>query len=359
MKKKNHHRSSCPSPGRRRHRLARLRPRALQPDPRLRQHRDDRGRRLLQDLRPARRTHGGRRRPGQEGPDDRAPRRTNWCASATGKRPALAPPQSQLAQAGTAVELAERHARRRYRAAPRRPAPPGSPARRTPRRLRPRRTSRPGPPLTPPPPNTNARRRDWERAQTLLQERRHLRRAVRSVPHALRDRHRRRSKHARNATRWSRQDRARRRSPAPAPRSSAPAAALKLAEANQIDLQRREQELTTRRAEIDAPARKVALIDSRSTTPSLARPWTAWCSSKPPNPARCSPPAPPSSPSATSTIPGSAPTSARRDLGRVKLGAAVKVTTDSYPGKIYAGRVTFISSQAEFTPKQIQTRRSA
>jgi HlyD family secretion protein len=31
------------------------------------------------------------------------------------------------------------------------------------------------------------------------------------------------------------------------------------------------------------------------------------------------------------------------------------VTTDSYPGKVYNGRVTFISSQAEFTPKQIQT----
>ena len=31
------------------------------------------------------------------------------------------------------------------------------------------------------------------------------------------------------------------------------------------------------------------------------------------------------------------------------------MTTDSYPGKIYQGRVTFISSEAEFTPKQIQT----
>jgi HlyD family secretion protein len=43
------------------------------------------------------------------------------------------------------------------------------------------------------------------------------------------------------------------------------------------------------------------------------------------------------------------------DLGRVKLGSKVKVTTDSYPGKVYDGRVTFISSDAEFTPKQIQT----
>ena len=43
------------------------------------------------------------------------------------------------------------------------------------------------------------------------------------------------------------------------------------------------------------------------------------------------------------------------DLGKVKVGSKAKVTTDSYPGKHYEGRVTFISSQAEFTPKQIQT----
>ena len=39
----------------------------------------------------------------------------------------------------------------------------------------------------------------------------------------------------------------------------------------------------------------------------------------------------------------------------MKLGAKVKVTTDSYPGKIYQGRVTFIASEAEFTPKTVQT----
>ncbi len=42
-------------------------------------------------------------------------------------------------------------------------------------------------------------------------------------------------------------------------------------------------------------------------------------------------------------------------LGRVKLGSRVKVTNDSYPGKAYPGEVTFIASEAEFTPKQIQT----
>jgi len=44
------------------------------------------------------------------------------------------------------------------------------------------------------------------------------------------------------------------------------------------------------------------------------------------------------------------------DLGRVKLGQPVRVTADTWPGKTYEGRVSFISSEAEFTPKQVQTR---
>jgi HlyD family secretion protein len=44
------------------------------------------------------------------------------------------------------------------------------------------------------------------------------------------------------------------------------------------------------------------------------------------------------------------------DLGRVKLGQKVKLTTDSYKGKVYWGTVSFIASEAEFTPKQIQTK---
>lgn len=41
--------------------------------------------------------------------------------------------------------------------------------------------------------------------------------------------------------------------------------------------------------------------------------------------------------------------------GRVEVGATVPVTTDSFPGKTYTGRLTFLAAEAEFTPKQIQT----
>ena len=43
------------------------------------------------------------------------------------------------------------------------------------------------------------------------------------------------------------------------------------------------------------------------------------------------------------------------DLGRVKVGQRVRVATDTYPGKAYEGRLSFIASQAEFTPKNVQT----
>ncbi|MFN3480911.1 MAG: HlyD family secretion protein [Thermodesulfovibrionales bacterium] len=42
-------------------------------------------------------------------------------------------------------------------------------------------------------------------------------------------------------------------------------------------------------------------------------------------------------------------------LGLVKLGQKAEITTDSYPGKKYEGIVAYISSEAEFTPKNVQT----
>jgi HlyD family secretion protein len=43
------------------------------------------------------------------------------------------------------------------------------------------------------------------------------------------------------------------------------------------------------------------------------------------------------------------------DLGRVKLNQAAEIKTDTFPNKVYKGRISFISQEAEFTPKQIQT----
>jgi HlyD family secretion protein len=43
------------------------------------------------------------------------------------------------------------------------------------------------------------------------------------------------------------------------------------------------------------------------------------------------------------------------DLGKIHLAQAVDVRTDSFPGKTYPGRISFISSEAEFTPKSVET----
>ncbi|MBI1939668.1 MAG: efflux RND transporter periplasmic adaptor subunit [Ignavibacteriales bacterium] len=47
---------------------------------------------------------------------------------------------------------------------------------------------------------------------------------------------------------------------------------------------------------------------------------------------------------------------AETDLGKVKLGQKAEVTVDSFEEKIFEGEVIFISPEAEFTPKNIQTK---
>lgn len=43
------------------------------------------------------------------------------------------------------------------------------------------------------------------------------------------------------------------------------------------------------------------------------------------------------------------------DLGRIRWGQAAIIHTDTYPDRRYAGRISFISSKAEFTPKSVET----
>lgn len=46
---------------------------------------------------------------------------------------------------------------------------------------------------------------------------------------------------------------------------------------------------------------------------------------------------------------------AETDLGRVKVGQKARVRSDTWPDRRYEGTVTFISPEAEFTPKSVQT----
>lgn len=44
------------------------------------------------------------------------------------------------------------------------------------------------------------------------------------------------------------------------------------------------------------------------------------------------------------------------DLGKLNLGDKAEIKIDTYPDKIYEGKITYISQEAEFTPKTIQTK---
>ena len=132
-------------------------------------------------------------------------------------------------------------------------------------------------------------------------------------------------------------------------------AAVKMAEANALEMKRREQDLATRRAEIARARASLALIDSQLADTIAISPVDGVVLVKAADVGEVL------APGTTVVTVGDIDHPWLRgyvnetDLGKVKLGAMAKVTTDSYPGKVYPGRVTFISSEAEFTPKQIQT----
>ncbi len=44
------------------------------------------------------------------------------------------------------------------------------------------------------------------------------------------------------------------------------------------------------------------------------------------------------------------------ELSRAKIGAPAEVRVDTYPGKVFTGTVRHVASEAEFTPRNVQTR---
>jgi HlyD family secretion protein len=48
---------------------------------------------------------------------------------------------------------------------------------------------------------------------------------------------------------------------------------------------------------------------------------------------------------------------AEEEVGRIKVGESARVSVDAYPERSFAGRVSEISSEAEFTPRNVQTKK--
>ncbi len=132
-------------------------------------------------------------------------------------------------------------------------------------------------------------------------------------------------------------------------------AAIRLGEANRIDVQRRKQEITLRQAEIERAQASARVLGVQLGDRALVSPVDGVVLSRHAEPGEVLPAG-----SSLLTLGDIDHPKVRcylneQDLGRVKIGQAVSVTSDSFPGKTYKGKVTFISSEAEFTPKQIQT----
>jgi HlyD family secretion protein len=133
-------------------------------------------------------------------------------------------------------------------------------------------------------------------------------------------------------------------------------AGLKTAEANRLELLRKEQELMARSSEINRTRAQEGMSQSQLDDTVIATPIDGVVLVKSAEAGEVV--------AAGTTIatigdldhPWLRAYINETDLGRVKLGQKVKLTTDSYKGKIYWGTVSFISSEAEFTPKQIQTK---
>lgn len=133
-------------------------------------------------------------------------------------------------------------------------------------------------------------------------------------------------------------------------------AAQRMSEANRLELQRKTEELGARRAEIQRNRAQAGISEAQIADTTVTAPMDGVVLVKSVELGDVI--------AAGTTIatigdldhPWVRAYVNETDLGRIKLDGKVKLTTDSFPGKIYWGRISFISSEAEFTPKQIQTK---
>jgi HlyD family secretion protein len=132
-------------------------------------------------------------------------------------------------------------------------------------------------------------------------------------------------------------------------------AALKLAQARRIQVEVLRKELLTAQAQVKEAASAIEVIDTQIGYSQLTAPLSGVVLVKNTEPGEF-------------VVPGGSVVTlgdiekpwlkafiTEGDVGKVKLGQKASVTTDSYPGKVYPGKITFISAEAEFTPKNVQT----
>jgi HlyD family secretion protein len=133
-------------------------------------------------------------------------------------------------------------------------------------------------------------------------------------------------------------------------------AELKATEANQLELKRREEDMLAHRADVSRARAQVAITDTQINDTVVVSPIDGVVLVKSAEVGEVL--------AAGTTVvtigdidhPWLRAYINETDLARIKFGQSASLTTDSFPGKSYPGRISFIASEAEFTPKQIQTR---
>jgi len=132
-------------------------------------------------------------------------------------------------------------------------------------------------------------------------------------------------------------------------------AALKMTEAQRLEILRREEDLAARRADISRAKSGVSVIDSQLDDTVAMAPIDGVVLVKSADPGEVLAAGTPIVTLGDIDHPWLRGYVPQSKLGQVKLGMPVAIHSDSYPGKTYRGKVSFIASDAEFTPKQIQT----
>lgn len=132
-------------------------------------------------------------------------------------------------------------------------------------------------------------------------------------------------------------------------------AAIKMVTAQRLDIQRKQEDLAAGRADVERTRAGVSMIDSQLDDTVISSPADGVVLVKSADPGEVLAAGTPiltigeiDKPWLRGYVPQS-------KLGRIQLGMPVSVHSDSYPGKTYQGKISFIASEAEFTPKQIQT----
>jgi HlyD family secretion protein len=133
-------------------------------------------------------------------------------------------------------------------------------------------------------------------------------------------------------------------------------AGLRQAEAGELEIRRNRQTLQTLEAEVEAVHARLEQLESLIADARVYSPITGIVLVR--------------SVESGETVSAGTPVLSVGDLSRpwvrgyvpetrlaaVRIGAAVQITTDTWPGKVYPGRIVYLADEAEFTPKQIETR---